>query len=104
MKGFNKVNKGSWLEEVGENVRPMRATIQITDEGQERKEHVISVDRARLETRRNFFTIRAANEWNKLPDELKKMTSVNSFKNGYDRWKKKQHRKRRAVKTALLEN
>ena len=90
MKGFNKVNKGSWLEEVGENVRPMRATIQITDEGQERKEHVISVDRARLETRRNFFTIRAANEWNKLPDELKKMTSVNSFKNGYDRWKKKQ--------------
>ena len=78
------------MEEVGENVRPMRATIRITDEGQERKEHVISVDRARLETCRNFFTIRAANEWNKLPDELKKLTSVNSFKNRYEKWKKTQ--------------
>ena len=47
------------------------------------------MDRARLEIRRNFFTIRAANEWNNIPDEVKKLISVNSFKNGYDRWVKK---------------
>ena len=64
--------------------------MNITEEGEERKKHVLNVDRARLEIRRNFFTIRAASEWNKLPDSLKELTSVNSFKNGYDNWKKTQ--------------
>ena len=43
--------------------------------------------RANLETRRNFFTIRAAEQWNELPDEIKASPTVNSFKNRYDKWR-----------------
>ena len=88
LQGVYKVEKECWFKEVGDEARATRATVNITEEGEERKKHVLNIDRARLETRRNFFTIRAANEWNKLPDMLKELTSVNSFKNGYDKWKK----------------
>jgi hypothetical protein len=35
--------------------------------------------------RHNFFTNRVAGAWNDLPDELVSASSVNSFKNGYDK-------------------
>ena len=88
MKGFNRVEKESWFTEVGEEARPTRSTVNITEEGEVRKEHVLKVERARLEVRRNFFTVRAAKSWNELPDGTKKVTSINSFKNSYDKWRK----------------
>ena len=55
-----------------------------------KKESVLLVERARLETRHNFFSIRAAKQWNDLPDLVKNCTSVNGFKNNYDRWRNSQ--------------
>ena len=52
-----------------------------------KKEMVLEVEKARLEIRRNFFSIRAAKAWNKLPEAIKQQTSVNAFKNKYDAWK-----------------
>ena len=36
------------------------------------------------EVRRNFFSLRVIKPWNNLPEDLKKASSVDNFKNGYD--------------------
>ena len=43
-------------------------------------------EKAQKELRRNFFTIRVVQAWNKLPESVKAAESVNAFKNLYDRW------------------
>ena len=86
MRGINKVERSDWFEMVGNEARSTRATTTIQDDGERRREWMIKVERANLETRRNFFTIRAAKEWNDLPDEIKESSTVNSFKSKYDRW------------------
>ena len=40
-----------------------------------------------MEVRKNFYNIRAARAWNDIPQSVKEKTSVNAFKNAYDRWK-----------------
>ena len=40
--------------------------------------------RARLDIRKNFFSVRVVNKWNSLPTLVKNAPSVNSFKNRYD--------------------
>ena len=40
--------------------------------------------RSRLEIRKNFFSQRVVNEWNKLPQDVIDSASVNMFKNRYD--------------------
>ena len=79
-----------WFTIVGEEARSTRANTIIGEEGEERRELVLEVERANLELRRNFFTIRAAREWNKLPEEMKKLKTVNSFKGAYDAWKQRE--------------
>ena len=49
---------------------------------------------ARLEVRRNFFSIRVVEEWNKIPSTIKMASSVTSFKNRY-----KKHRADMVVPT-----
>jgi hypothetical protein len=39
-----------------------------------------------LELRRNFFTLRIANEWNKVPPEIKNITIPGQFKKALTRW------------------
>lgn len=46
----------------------------------------LSKNRSRLEIRKNFFSQRVVNKWNGLPDEVVNATSVNSFKNLYDKY------------------
>ena len=41
-------------------------------------------DKAGGEIRRNFFSHRVVDNWNKLPDNVKSATDVNNFKNLYD--------------------
>jgi len=43
-------------------------------------------DRSRLDTRKFFFSQRVVNGWNGLQAEVINSTSVNSFKNAYDRY------------------
>jgi hypothetical protein len=49
---------------------------------------------ARLEVRRNFFSLRVVEEWNRIPSTIKMASSVNSFKNKY-----KKHRADMVVPT-----
>ena len=50
----------------------------------------LKVPRARLELRKNFFSVRSAKLWNDIPSEIREAGSVNIFKNMYDRnlWQK----------------
>ena len=44
----------------------------------------LSVNRSRLDLRKNFFSQRVASSWNSLPQHVVDATSVNTFKNRLD--------------------
>ena len=44
----------------------------------------LSVPRANLDLRKNFFSVRGAKLWNILPSAIRESTTVNRFKNAYD--------------------
>ena len=92
LKGFNKVEKEEWFKEVGHEARPTRANTIITGGGEKRKELILQQERARLDVRKHFFTVRVVKKWNELPEEVKNQTSINGFKNSYDRWRLNQPR------------
>ena len=58
----------------------------IVEGKEERKAEVIIGARANLDVRKNFFSLRVVNKWNKLPEVVKEQRNVNGFKNHYDRW------------------
>ena len=41
---------------------------------------------SKLEPRRNCFSNRVLNSWNKLPQDVKSTKNINVFKNKYDHW------------------
>ena len=47
-----------------------------------RDENRLQAPRTRLETRRNFFTVRVVEKWNALPAELKSAANLHGFKKG----------------------
>ena len=87
LNGFNQVDKAQWFEIEKEDQRPTRQNVVITEEGERRRKNVLIVETARLEVRKNFFNVRAANIWNKIPDEVREKKTVNGFKAAYDGWK-----------------
>ena len=46
---------------------------------------------SRLDIRTHFFSQRVVNPWNNLPVDVQNSTSVNLFKNNYDRWLSRQY-------------
>ena len=45
--------------------------------------------KSRLDIHKNFFSQRVVNAWNKLPTDVVEATSVNMFKNRYDKYARK---------------
>ena len=77
LRGFLNVNKDTLF------------TMNISKEPKTRHQNSfmpLSVPRANLDLRKNFFSVRGATLWNSLPSELRECPSVNSFKNAYDRY------------------
>ena len=90
LKGFNNVNRSEWfLFRDATSMRPTRSTVAIDNDGQRQRADVLFMESVRLDSRKNFFTVRAVNKWNEIPDEIKARKSINSFKNGYDEWRRK---------------
>ena len=77
LKGFSKVKCGTWF----------KLSVNSRTRGHRYK---LVKSRSKLEVRKNFFSQRVVNEWNSLPSEVVEAESVNSFKNRYDK-----HRRRR---------
>ena len=87
MKGLNRVYKTRWFD-IQEAVqhRETRANSTMQDGERTRKENVLNQEKANLEIRRNFYTVRVASQWNSLPEKVKSQQSLNAFKNSLDKW------------------
>ena len=88
IKGFSKVDKNEWFQfRSAENARATRSTVEVNDGEQQDRSDVMFMGNVRLESRKQFFTIRVINKWNRLPDAVKNQQTINGFKNKYDEWK-----------------
>ena len=87
MRGLNRVERDNWftIQEVAEH-RSTRLNTIIVEGKEERKMEVMVGARANLDVRKNFFSLRVENKWNRLPEVVKAQQNVNGFKNHYDRW------------------
>ena len=72
VRGFDAVNSEIWFQQVGEN--PARITRHLSD-----PLNIVKVT-SRSEIRRNFFSQRVADHWNRLPPETKRAKNVAVFK------------------------
>ena len=98
LKGFNRVEKANWFKFRDPNSnRATRATVSVTEEGQQERVNVLYKENVRIETRKNFFSVRVVDNWNRIPDAIKDQKTINGFKNSYDEWV-------RAEKTRLRQN
>jgi hypothetical protein len=74
LHGKDKVNSEEWFKMAAAGARPTRAAADPFN---------IRVPAPRLEVRKNFFTQRVTEPWNRIPATLKSAPSVSSFKSGY---------------------
>ena len=86
LNGINKVDKNKWFMIEQDDTRATRRNTEVTEEGERRRVNVLKEEAARLEIRRNFYNIRAAKAWNKIPETVRNQKSTNAFKNAYDKW------------------
>ena len=72
LKGFSNVTRANYFT-LNRDIdwRPTRGNDS---------EFNIVIDRCRLDVRRYFFTVRVAESWNKLPNNIKELTKLNEFK------------------------
>ena len=90
IQGVNRVDRTNWFQfRDSTNTRATRATVSVTDGEQNRRENVLFMGNVRLDTRKNFFTVRVISRWNNIPDEVRNAKTVNGFKDKYDEWVKK---------------
>jgi hypothetical protein len=74
LNGKDKVNKDTWFKMMQDGERVTRATSDPLN---------IQAQYGRLDIRRNFFTHRVVEQWNKIPEDLKNARTVQSFRKGY---------------------
>ena len=87
LKGFNRVEKTNWFKFRDSNSnRATRATVSVSEDGQHERENVLYKENVRIEARKNFFSVRVVDDWNKIPDAIKDQKTINGFKNSYDEW------------------
>ena len=75
LRGFLDVNKETLF------------TLNNVNQPKTRQQHSfmpLSVPRANLDMRKNFFSVRGAKLWNSLPSYIRESKTVNQFKNRYD--------------------
>ena len=82
---IDDVEPSTWFKFVANELpRPTRSCVQIEDDGTATTKLNIKVQNSRLNIRRHFFSNRVVEPWNRLPEKLKCVATVNEFKNGYD--------------------
>jgi hypothetical protein len=74
LTGASKVDSGTWFERASDGIKATRLAADPLN---------IKQRAARLEIRRNSFSQRVVDDWNKIPSSVKGSVSVNGFKNGY---------------------
>ena len=74
LKGIDRVDKGTWFESVADGGRLTRMTADPDN---------LKIPAARLDVRRNFFSQRVPEQWNKIPPALKQAKTAAAFRFGY---------------------
>ena len=83
INGFNRVDKTGWFCFLdATNSRATRSTVSIESDGQQERKDVLFMESVRLDSRKNFFTVRTVGKWNEISDEVKSRKSINSFRTG----------------------
>jgi hypothetical protein len=75
IKGINKSDMSNWFQ-LANSDRTRGHKFKLVKRGSKR------------DIRKNFFSQRVVNDWNRLPEEVVEADTVNSFKNRYDKYKK----------------
>ena len=100
INGFNKVDKAEWFDfRDSTNMRATRSTVSVSGDGQQDRSDVLFMGNVRLDSRKNFFTVRVIAKWNRIPDDVKRQRTINAFKNSYDRWKEAERRQQQQQQT-----
>ena len=86
LRGFNRVQRETWFSIQRGDERATRANTEVQEDGEKRRRDVLVKQRANLEIRKNFFTLRAERTWNALPGWVQEQQTVNGFKSAYDNW------------------
>ena len=79
LKGFTRVNHEIWFSIMS---RAEGAQTRLSSDPL-----VLNSQLARLDLRKNFYSVRVPQIWNSLPLSVRQATSVNQFKNAYDNHK-----------------
>jgi hypothetical protein len=74
VSGKEKVESSTWFQMASESIRTTRQAADPLN---------LRPTSAKLEVRRNFFSQRVVQDWNKIPSDIKSAHSVESFKKGY---------------------
>ena len=74
LTGKDQVAPTEWFTMAGEAARATKATADPLN---------IRIRHGRLDTRKNFFTVRVTEQWNRIPSEIKSRKTIDSFKRAY---------------------
>ena len=76
----------TWFTKVEEQHQITRRAVSISADGIVSGADNIMKPKSRLDIRKHFFSCRVVDDWNNLPDHVKKSGSVDDFKTNYDNY------------------
>ncbi len=82
----DNVDPNTWFQFPDESYRPLRSNVTMEDDGSTTQKLTLLPQNANSSIRRNFFSVRVVEPWNRLPDKLRRAKSTNDFKNKYDKF------------------
>jgi hypothetical protein len=74
LQGKGELKAETWFEMAGHGVRATQAGSDTLN---------IGVKHARLDMRRDFFSLRVIDSWNQVPNEVKRMEVCEKFRKAY---------------------
>jgi ribonuclease P/MRP protein subunit RPP40 len=84
MHRIDDVDPKTWFTKVNERQQTTRSAVCVSGDGEVVQRMNLMQPKARLDVRKNFFSCRVVDSWNKLPSSVQEAADVNDFKQKYD--------------------
>ena len=85
LKGISDVDYRTWFSKVHELHQKTRQAVTVSADGTCSYSNSIALPNAKLDVRKNFFSVRVVEKWNNLPISVKTAASVDQFKQEFDK-------------------
>ena len=85
LKGIDDVDYRTWFARVHELHQKTRQAVTVSADGKCWYSDNIAVPKAKLDVRKNFFSVRVVEKWNNLPISVRKAANVDQFKQEFDK-------------------